>query len=86
MPDAAPVGMFGSSSSAIGTTNKNSEVAPAQILEHRENVFSDDPAKQLHSTQHFRRLLSIGECCALTLLIVLTFVVHREESSYPAGD
>ena len=40
---------------------KLSEATPQQILEHRDNVFSDDPAKQLHSTQHFRRLLSIGE-------------------------
>ena len=40
---------------------KLSEVTPQQILEHRDNVMSDDPVKQLHSTQHFRRLLSIGE-------------------------
>ena len=32
---------------------------PAQIAEHRASVFSDDPARQLQSTQHFRRLLSI---------------------------
>jgi importin subunit alpha-1 len=32
---------------------------PAQIAEHRANVCSDDPARQLQSTQHFRRLLSI---------------------------
>jgi hypothetical protein len=43
---------------------KLSEATPQQILEHRENVLSDDPAKQLHSTQHFRRLLSIGEYCS----------------------
>lgn len=39
---------------------KLTDATPQQILEHRENVLSDDPAKQLHSTQHFRRLLSIG--------------------------
>lgn len=39
---------------------KLTEATPQQILEHRENVLSNDPAKQLHSTQHFRRLLSIG--------------------------
>jgi len=32
---------------------------PSMILGHRENVLSDDPARQLSSTQHFRRLLSI---------------------------
>lgn len=36
------------------------ETSPAQIMEHRANVFSDDLQKQLQSTQHFRRLLSIG--------------------------
>lgn len=32
---------------------------PSMILGHRENVLSDDPVRQLNSTQHFRRLLSI---------------------------
>jgi len=41
------------------TVLKLTEATPQQILEHRENVLSNDPAKQLHSTQHFRRLLSI---------------------------
>jgi hypothetical protein len=36
------------------------EASPAVINEHRLNVNSDDPIKQLQSTQHFRRLLSIG--------------------------
>lgn len=35
------------------------EFIAQQILEHRANILSDDPAKQLASTQHFRRLLSI---------------------------
>ena len=39
---------------------KVTDATPQQILEHRENVLSDDPQKQLTSTQHFRRLLSIG--------------------------
>ena len=73
MPDPPAGGLFGSSSSAIGGTNKNSEVAPAQIHEHRENVFSDDPAKQLHSTQHFRRLLSIGKVLAVIVLLFVIF-------------
>lgn len=35
------------------------EATPAQIIEHRNNILSDDVARQLQSTQHFRRLLSI---------------------------
>ncbi len=61
MPDADANALIGSlvpGTFSIG--NKPSEVAPARIREHRENVFSEDAAKQLHSTQHFRRLLSIG--------------------------
>lgn len=30
-------------------------------------VFSDDPAKHLQATQHFRRLLSIGKLASPTL-------------------
>lgn len=32
----------------------------AQIEQHRQNVLSNDIAINLSSTQHFRRLLSIG--------------------------
>jgi hypothetical protein len=57
---------------------KLSDVTPQQILEHRENVLSSDPAKQLHSTQHFRRLLSIGTnknlFCTCLLLSFYIFV------------
>lgn len=37
---------------------------------HKENVFSDDLTRQLNSTQHFRRLLSIGRVSALLLTIL----------------
>ena len=36
-----------------------SETTAVQIAEHKESVFSDSPDRQLVSTQHFRRLLSI---------------------------
>lgn len=42
------------------TVKLASEATPQEIMEHKANVFSDDPARQLQSTQHFRRLLSIG--------------------------
>ncbi len=32
----------------------------ANIAEYRNNIFSNDPALQVRSTQQFRRLLSIG--------------------------
>jgi hypothetical protein len=38
----------------------HSDAIQAQIEEHRQNVMSNDPHKNLSSTQHFRRLLSIG--------------------------
>ena len=41
------------------SSSKVVEIAPELIQEHRDNVLSDDPARQLSSTQHFRRLLSI---------------------------
>lgn len=47
-------------SSAGGGLNRAApDASPSQIREHKENVLSDDPLKQLQSTQHFRRLLSI---------------------------
>jgi len=45
-----------SSSSGAG---KMPEASPALIAEQREAVLSEDPARQLQATQHFRRLLSI---------------------------
>ena len=69
-----------SSSSAI----RLSDVTPQQIMEHRENVLSDDPAKQLHSTQHFRRLLSIGEfgLCACFMACFNVQVVNSPQYMY----
>jgi hypothetical protein len=55
---------LGINSTPLTDTSNNvkiHEASPAVINEHRMNVNSDDPAKQLLSTQHFRRLLSIGE-------------------------
>lgn len=49
-----------SSSGAVSVTKPRiSEATAAQIEEHRASVMSDDPQRQLVSTQHFRRLLSI---------------------------
>lgn len=48
------------------------EFIAQQISEHRANVLSNDPAKQLASTQHFRRLLSIGKFIFHPVLHVLS--------------
>ena len=50
---------------------KATETTPQQILEHRENVLSEDPQRQLQSTLHFRSLLSIGEyrLCAAYIIV-----------------
>ncbi|KAJ1422343.1 armadillo-type protein [Ochromonadaceae sp. CCMP2298] len=61
-----------SSSSALKLT----EATPAVIMEHRLNVLSEDAAKQLHSTQHFRRLLSIEKNPPIQQVIE-SGVVHR---------
>jgi importin subunit alpha-1 len=51
--------VFRSEVPSSGTVRMLSEASRASILEHRENIFSEDPNKQYTSTQHFRRLLSI---------------------------
>ena len=73
------------------TVLKLTEATPQQILEHRENVLSNDPAKQLHSTQHFRRLLSIGICLNLSIglsfyFFYYFFVTFREESPHSTSN
>ena len=45
--------------SGAGGKPRVNEATTAQIVEHRDSVFSDDANRQLVSTQHFRRLLSI---------------------------
>eukprot|EP01036_Dinobryon_divergens_P029980 gene29980-39158_t len=49
---------------------------PSLIQAHKENVLSDDPARQLSSTQHFRRLLSIEKNPPIQQVIE-SGVVHR---------
>jgi len=55
----AQTSVFRNDVPSSGTARLLSEATRASILEHRENIFSDDPDKQFISTQHFRRLLSI---------------------------
>lgn len=68
--------MGGSNSRGADPVMKLTDATPQQILEHRENVLSDDPAKQLHSTQHFRRLLSIGTTFCVCVLCTHLYT-HR---------
>ena len=62
--------------------------SPAQIAEHRANVFSDDPALQLKATQQFRRLLSIERNPPIQQVIesgvVPQFVIFLQTDSNPA--
>ena len=62
--------------------------SPAQIAEHRANVFSEDPALQLKATQQFRRLLSIERNPPIQQVIesgvVPQFVIFLQTDSNPA--
>ncbi len=82
-----------SSSARNDPVLKVTEATPQQILEHRENVLSEDPQRQLQSTQHFRRLLSIGEyrsVCATYIVGILNIIFssmrNRKEPSYSGGN
>lgn len=82
-----------SSSARNDPVLKVTEATPQQILEHRENVLSEDPQRQLQSTQHFRRLLSIGEyqfLCAADIVVcsnnISSSMDNRKEPAHSGGD
>jgi importin subunit alpha-6/7 len=71
-----------------GTVRMLNEQSRAIILEHRTNIFSDDPVRQYHSTQHFRRLLSIERSPPISEVIeagvVPRFVQFLQMTDQPA--
>mmetsp|Transcript_54587 Transcript_54587/g.95435 ORF Transcript_54587/g.95435 Transcript_54587/m.95435 type:complete len:536 (-) Transcript_54587:458-2065(-) len=77
-----------SSSARNDPVLKVTEATPQQILEHRENVLSEDPQRQLQSTQHFRRLLSIEKNPPIQAVIdsgvVYRFVQFLQMNDNPA--
>jgi len=85
---AAPVGSGNASELAKNDSPKLENVSPQQIVEHRDNVFSNDPTRQLMSTQYFRRLLSIEKNPPIQQVIesgvVLRFVQFLQCQDNPA--
>eukprot|EP01038_Epipyxis_sp_PR26KG_P010812 gene10812-14513_t len=70
------------------SSSKVVEIAPELVQEHRDNILSDDPARQLSSTQHFRRLLSIEKNPPIQQVIdsgvVARFVQFLQMNENPA--